>query len=94
MEPLSEVKANTSNFILIACDVFTRRLMATPVATQDPEVVIEGLKRIGVRGGVPRVLDVDRGGEWGGVVLTFLAGLNPPVSIIYKDSKDDLAVID
>ena len=44
--------------------------------------------------GVPKVLDVDRGGEWGGAVLTFLAGLNPPVSIIYKDSKDDLAVVD
>ena len=77
MEPLNEVKANTANFILVAVDVFTRKLRATPVATKDPEVVVEGLKRIGVRGGVPKgALDVDRGGEWGGAVLTFLAGLN------------------
>ena len=61
MEPLSEVKANTSNFILVAVDVFTRKLRATPVATKDPEVIVEGLKRIGVRGGVPKgALDVDR----------------------------------
>ena len=45
MEPLSEVKANTSNFILIAADVFTRKLRATPVATKDPEVVVEGSRQ-------------------------------------------------
>ena len=28
MEPLSEVKSNVASFILIACDAFTRRLMA------------------------------------------------------------------
>ena len=67
MEPLSEVKANTASFILVAVDVFTRKMRATPVATKDPGVVVEGLKRIGARGGVPKgALDVDRGGEFGG----------------------------
>ena len=36
MEPLSEVKANTASFILVAVDVFTRKMRATPCRHQGP----------------------------------------------------------
>ena len=54
MEPLSEVKGQQGmTHIVFAVDVFTRRLMATPVKSKDPEEIVEALKRLGVRGGRP-----------------------------------------
>ena len=63
-------KANNGfKYILVAIDIFDRRMMATPQKTKSPEETLKAFKKFAP---FPDEVDSDNGAEWGGTFEEFL----------------------
>ena len=89
-------KVNGGNrFALIVVDVWSRRVGAWPLQTKTPDEVVEALKEAGkTLGGVPKTLETDNGGEFGGSFGALLSTLH--ILHVIKDPRhlNGLAIVD